>query len=257
MRNGYVILRGAVEPDAIDAVRADIDKVVSSEHELSKVSYWKGGEKFFERANPQRILEEEAKLLDMHMLSDPVRKAFFSPRLLRFMQLVFERPPVAFQSLTFEYGSQQPVHCDVAFVHVSSPREFVASWIALEDIEPGSGELEYFPGSHCLDDYLFPGQTPWACGDLSDYNRQLVSKAGQAGLKLERFLPRKGDVLFWNAGLYHGGSKCDRSKTRRSLVTHYCPVDRLPMYAPDSGRFFDTPYGGYVSGCSPANLHTV
>jgi len=39
--------------------------------------------------------------------------------------------------------------------------EFAASWIALEDIQPGSGELEYYKGSHKLDDYVFEGQHKW------------------------------------------------------------------------------------------------
>jgi ectoine hydroxylase-related dioxygenase (phytanoyl-CoA dioxygenase family) len=34
----------------------------------------------------------------------------------------------------------------------------VASWVALEDIQPDSGELEYYIGSHTLDDYLFDGR---------------------------------------------------------------------------------------------------
>lgn len=70
---------------------------------------------------------------------------------------MFERPAVGFQSLYFRWGSQQAVHQDTAFVKVSSPMEFAASWIALEDIKSGSGELEYYIGSHRLDDYCFTG----------------------------------------------------------------------------------------------------
>jgi hypothetical protein len=46
-----------------------------------------------------------------------------------------------------------------------------------------------------------------------------------------RFAPRRGDVLIWSADLVHGGSsEMDPDSTRRSLVTHYCPVDREPEY---------------------------
>ena len=258
LRDGYVILRQAVSTELIDRVLKDIDTVVQSELPQSRVSYWKDGEKYFQQASAERMREEEAKLLDMHMLSEAVREAIFSPALLRFITLLFERPPVAFQSLTFTLGSQQPIHCDVAFVHVSSPREFVASWIALEDVTEGAGELEYFPGSHRLSDHLF-GDSPWADGDLSRYSQALVDKAESAGLKRQRFLPRKGDVLIWNAGLYHGGAPRTRADaTRRSLVTHYCPRGRHPMYADAAfERCQPTPHGGYVAGNFPSTVQRV
>lgn len=259
IENGYVILKDAIPHALIDAVQRDIDKVIDTQYEPSRICYWKKGEKFSHVAQRQHMKEAEAKLLDMHMLSEAVREAIFAPVLLRFLNLVFERHPNAFQSLAFEYGSQQPIHCDVAFVKVSSPREFVASWIALEDISEGSGELEYYPGSQRLPDHQFGDHTPWAEGDLAKYSNTLIKKAGDAGAKVERFLPKKGDVLFWNAGLYHGGSpRTKQSLTRKSLVTHYCPSDRYPMYADGSfNHCRDTPYGGTVSGCFPSSVQSV
>lgn len=191
--------------------------------------------------------EEEAKLLDLHMVSEAARQAIFSEQLHRFISLVFERLPVAFQSLAFEMGSQQPTHCDIAFVHVESPREFVASWIALEDITPGSGELQYYPGSHRLDDVVFENQSVWAAGDLSDYSANLDRIANENGLALQRFTPSKGDVLLWSSGLYHGGSPRTVSElSRKSLVTHYCPKGRQPHPPIDPTRIFPTNYRGFV-----------
>ena len=146
----------------------------------------------------------------------------------------------AFQSLGFYYGSQQELHQDSAFVRVSSPLEFVASWIALEDISPGSGELEYYPGSHALPHYLFGGKYLWVdVGDpeLQLFSGGLQSRARDAGLSPQRFLAKKGDVLIWSAGLMHGGSPVELpDRTRKSLVTHYCPADLNPMYAYKGGR---------------------
>jgi ectoine hydroxylase-related dioxygenase (phytanoyl-CoA dioxygenase family) len=53
-----------------------------------------------------------------------------------------ERPALAFQSLYFRWGSRQDIHQDTVFVKVSSPMEMVASWVALEDIQTDSGELD-------------------------------------------------------------------------------------------------------------------
>jgi hypothetical protein len=42
------------------------------------------------------------------------------------------------------------------------------------------------------------------------------------GVEPITFLPRKGDVFFWHAGLYHGGEPIlDPARTRRSYVVHY------------------------------------
>jgi ectoine hydroxylase-related dioxygenase (phytanoyl-CoA dioxygenase family) len=151
---------------------------------------------------------------------------------------LFERPILAFQTLTFIYGSQQPLHQDSAYVRVSSPLELVASWIALEDIEEGSGELVYYPGSHRLPEHLFHGQYKWApagSSELEGYAKRLEQRACRAGLTPLSFRPRKGDVLIWSADLIHGGAPRSRpDATRRSIVTHYCPTDQRPAYFPNS-----------------------
>ena len=152
----------------------------------------------------------------------------------RFLNILFDRPALAFQSLGFLRGSQQGVHRDTAFVRVSSSQEFVASWIALEDVTPGSGELEYYVGSHALPDYLFSSTARWATPghpEVLGYSDALHAMAKEAGLAFTQFRPKKGDALIWAAELMHGGSAIeDENRTRKSLVTHYCPVDQHPMY---------------------------
>ena len=68
--------------------------------------------------------------------------------------MIFDDSPLLFQSLSFEKGSQQGMHQDTAYIVVDSPLELAASWIALQDVEPGSGELMYYEGSHRLPEYL-------------------------------------------------------------------------------------------------------
>src|SRR6185503_14278762 len=81
-----------------------------------------------------RFKEERAKLLDLHVHFESARELVFHPRVVRILSLILERPMLAFQSLYFRWGSRQDVHQDTAYVKVSSPLEFVASWIALEDV---------------------------------------------------------------------------------------------------------------------------
>ena len=156
---------------------------------------------------------------------------------VRFLAILFEGPPLLFQTLGFEYGSQQGIHQDTAYVVVDSPLAMVGVWIALEDVVEGSGELQYYDGSHRLPEYQFggkfkhwdatrDGQEPHA-----EWSSLLHQNAQAMNLPLLTFRPRKGSVLFWHADLAHGGSPITKpGTTRRSLVGHYCPAAATPYW---------------------------
>ena len=77
-------------------------------------------------------------------------------------------------------------------------------------------------------------------------SQRLHSMAKEAGLQKDRFLAKKGDVLIWSASLMHGGSPVESPiRTRKSLVTHYCPADLQPMYAYKGGRPKRSAVGGH------------
>ena len=81
-------------------------------------------------------------MLDTVMLLPTGPDLSFSPQIGRFLEEVFEDKALAFQSLHFEVGSTQEIHQDTAYVVVDhEPTKLIASWIALEDIEPGGGEI--------------------------------------------------------------------------------------------------------------------
>jgi ectoine hydroxylase-related dioxygenase (phytanoyl-CoA dioxygenase family)/SAM-dependent methyltransferase len=238
-RDGFVILKGAVEEAAIDEILKDFERAYDGQLNC-KMSYWNDHGHHIEPASLSLVHNKDAKLLDLHDVSAATQVVQFAEPIRRFLQILFDRPALAFQSLGFYYGSQQDLHRDTAFVRVDSPMEFVASWIALEDIQQGSGELEYYVGSHTLPQYLFNGKHLWVRpgepeGDI--FHERLHSMAKEAGLHLQRFQAKKGDVLIWSAGLMHGGSRVNPPvHTRKSLVTHYCPADLQPMYAYKGGR---------------------
>src|SRR5262249_39950215 len=110
-------------------------------------------------------------------------------------------------------------------------------WIALEDVQEGSGELMYYRGSHRLPEYLFSGEYKHWSPDRdgpephAEWARLINENAGGLGMERQTFLARKGDVLIWSADLAPGGSPVrDRSLTRRSLVGHFCPLGVEPNY---------------------------
>lgn len=232
---GFVVLSQAVPHDLIDRLDREVERIWEGvDGRRIFVEFWEGDEKTIQPAGP-RFKDKRVKLLDLFAHSQTARHIIFSEQIVRFLTLVFERPALAFQSLYFRWGSKQDIHQDTAFVKVSSPLEFAASWIALEDIQADSGELEYYVGSHRLDDYLFEGRSKWMPFRSSEYDtfiESLHTRSRERELERQRFLPKKGDVLIWSADLAHGGSKnAGEGVTRKSLVTHYCPSSCEPVYA--------------------------
>lgn len=185
-----------------------------------------------------RYRSERTKVLDLHAVWPEARSISFAPVVAAFLRLVFEDSPVAFQSLLFERGTQQDIHQDTAYVVVRSPMELVGVWVALEDIQEGSGELRYYKGSHRFEERCFgrPAARNWNPEKHGEevhreYLAHLHEQARERGSKLETFRPRKGDVLFWSADLAHGGGPVTQPDSSRwSLVTHYCPRRTEPYW---------------------------
>ena len=233
--NGYVIIPHAVPEKLVDAFNFDIDDIFERPRDGVWISASVDGR------NVQRHVQkgDDAKtdislrVIDTYTQLRSARDVMFAPAIFRFLSLVFQRGSLAHQSLYFHRGSQQGFHQDTAFVRVSSPMELCASWVALEDIKENSGELMYLPGSHRFPEFLFGGDSKWlhpGCGDLPQFFDHLNACAKRFGVEAQLFRPKKGDALIWSADLVHGGSFHDGKHTRRSLVTHYCPVDIDPMY---------------------------
>ncbi|MCA9773331.1 MAG: SPASM domain-containing protein, partial [Myxococcales bacterium] len=231
-RDGCVAIPGAVDEATIDGLNARVDALWRQGHPELKLDVLGAY-----HAMAPEWRRKRAKLLDLYVHEEAARRALFAPRVQRFLALMFERDPLLFQSLSFEYGTEQAMHQDTAYVVVSSPMEMAAVWIALEDIRAGSGELEYYPGSHRLPETLFgAGRKHWdpsrdGDGPHRAYLEGLPAAAERMGLKRERFLARKGDALIWAADLANGGGRVVHpGATCRALMGHFCPVGVEPNY---------------------------
>jgi len=240
LENGYIILPQAVAPEVIDRAAETVRRAYAGELPGLKFECLALGG-YHPSPWGEAVRTTPAKALDLHWLSEEIRDVVFAPALREFMELVFERRALATQSLTFLRGSAQGYHQDTLYVPYTLPTQFVASWVALEDVQAGGGELTYFPGSHNLPDMLFAGKykTLWDAQrmlrrnsireEMADYSSRLETASLNAGLRPERFMAKKGDVLFWHADLAHGGLPISNSATRMSVVTHYCPKELAPL----------------------------
>ena len=167
------------------------------------------------------------RLPDLHGHSERALDLYLHPALFRVVELIFDEPALAFQSLYFEYGSSQGLHRDPMFVATRPVSNLCAAWIALEDITADSGPLAYVPGSHRMPWYEFePGTV--VCGKHVSRERRDTFAAWQRermrelGLERQAFTCRRGDVFIWHGWLVHGGEAIqDPERTRKSFVVHY------------------------------------
>jgi phytanoyl-CoA hydroxylase len=241
IENGYVILENAIPSSVIDKAAADLDRAYDGGF---------SGLKFECHAiSPNHIPwrpdinPHPAKALDIHHFSPAIRNLMFADAIADFLGLIFESKAFASQTLGFLRGSAQEGHQDSAYVVYSIPRQFAATWAALEDVTLGAGELFYYPGSHRFEDFIYRDlyksvseaeRMTGATGMREVVERHVHSleeRALSRGIPKIPFAAKKGDVLVWHADLVHGGNPVSRVVTRKSIVTHYCPKHLTPLFS--------------------------
>ncbi len=174
------------------------------------------------------VREVGYRIPDLHSHSKHARDLYLHPKIFRYVELIYGAPAIAFQSLYFEYGSEQGLHRDPMFVVTDPPSHLLASWIALEAVTPDSGPLAYGPGSQHLPWYEFEagsvvcsqGVSPERRAEFRDWTH---AQMRERGLEVKPFTCGRGEAFIWHAGLVHGGTPIENpSRTRRSFVVHYC-----------------------------------
>jgi phytanoyl-CoA hydroxylase len=235
VRDGHLVFRSAVPQAIVNALNDAIERVWNNAPKGQMIET-------FEPDGAIRIIppdiafrEGRTKLLDLYAFSNAARRAIAAPALIAFLAAIFEDTPKVFQSLTLWNGSPQPMHKDSAYVKIEpNPMAMAATWLALEDVRPGTGEPEYYVGSHRAPDYMFRGMSKWMEGYAGEHHRFLQSlneDAEKYGHTRASFLAKKGDVLLWHADLAHCDAKITRQgATRRSMLTHFTAAQQQPLY---------------------------
>lgn len=211
---GYVILDLELTDSQLNLIRNEIDVINSNE--LIKTQ-----DKRYHYSKGKRIFEgwKHSKLLRDLSLNDKV---------IRFLNLMYQKMPMPFQTITFNYGSNQPLHSDLIHFSSKPDRWMAACWVALEDMDENNGTLSYIPGSHKLPIFDFYdlnikvpkfGEQFESYAEYEEFIRQLIESKK---LKTEKLICPQGHALIWTSNLLHGGTEIqDASRTRYSHVTHY------------------------------------
>jgi ectoine hydroxylase-related dioxygenase (phytanoyl-CoA dioxygenase family) len=242
IENGYTVIEKAIPDHELEPALEELERAYSGQNPQQMFecrSLAKDHSPF-----QSEMLGQPSKALDIHWFSDAIRDVIFTDRIRQFLELLFDSRALASQSLGFYRGSAQEAHQDSAFVPYTLQRGFAASWIALEDVEAGAGELFYYVGSHRLGDWLYDrkyksvseavrgGVGKTAADEMvTAHVGSLPPRAAAAHLQERTLLAKRGDVLIWHADLAHGGKPISISRTRKSIVSHYCGKYSAPLYA--------------------------
>jgi len=232
INNGITILPKAIDNDTIDSFLGIIDDNTF----LSREDIFSSYGQTIKKINEISVDVPLTKLLDLYVKLDTASHLLCCDAIKEFLEIMFSEKAKLFQSLYFKKGSTQAIHQDPAYVVIDEhPHNLIASWIALEDIKKGSGELVYILGSHTKLVFRYKdNRIHWNVhedgNELHDHHLHCLEKMAKE-LTLTQYFPKKGDILFWHAGLVHGGAAIENTElTRKSIVGHYCPTSSNPFY---------------------------
>ena len=250
--NGYVVFPKATDESLIDEY-LDFFEAAWDAPPNTIYMHWNRNVIPINRAH----YDDVTKVGDVHSYFERAAELIYPPPVLRFLTQIYDRPPVAFQTMTMRMGSQENLHIDTGPLTLTEPMSMCASWVALEDVQPQSGEFQFVPGSHRVPELLHHGTEKGNNGDYAEYGKILnttLQMCEERGLKTEHFMANKGDVLMWHADLLHGGAPIeDVRRTRKSFVAHFMPLGVMPTFF-DFSDVNAVPYpgGGY---CTDRLLH--
>lgn len=244
-RDGFVVFDTLLPEPMIASANAAIDHAI----EQSYQGYRYG---------------DSTRLEQMHVHYPAMRDIWLYPPVHRFLSLVFDSPSRPCQSLVYVFGSQQDAHQDTVHLTPFPAGAMCGVWIALEDVQPGSGELAVYPGSHRFPRvYMKDTGTAKVRGDWSEFGRNVVGKWAallrDSGIQPMPYLAKRGQILVWHENLMHAGSvRRDKSLSRRSIVTHNFAKGAVVYYdsSGDVGHVHDVVDGGdgkNSHGPKPAN----
>jgi len=226
---GYLVLKQQIQQRHVQALNQRLNQLWLQRRSLRAaitIDAW------LEEARSQRLLFSKApnearhspyKLNDLYLEEPLVRAANLDPGLCRVLSELIDGEPLVCNSLNFEYGSQQSAHIDTLYMPPRKQNKLVVSWIALDAVDGSNGAVTYYPGSHLIPPFYFStGKLNAVSAEMQNFHSYIGKELAARGIEEKTFHAEPGDVLIWHAQLLHGGSTItDRSKRRRSLVTHY------------------------------------
>lgn len=218
VKDGYLVVEDAIAPDHLKRLNGVLDEVVEKKIEG------------YEWGVSQRIH-------NLHLHYPAVKELWLHPKVMHLLSLIFDDKPRPCQTLTYVFGSEQQYHQDTIHLTPFPAGRMCGVWTALEDVQPDSGELVVYPGSHREPRVYMQhaGAAKVLDEDWTEFGDKVVpiwtEMLEKGGYRREVYRPKAGTVLIWHENLMHAGSpRRDRDKSRRSIVGHYFSNGAIVYY---------------------------
>jgi phytanoyl-CoA hydroxylase len=228
---GYVVLRGAIDPRLCDAVMENFNRDVRH----SKTPILRQKEMTYEanRYTADGFLENPIfnvqdletrrfgrfKRAALDVITDAKVTGVVSG-------LIGGVKAKVIQSMFFEAPAGTWAHQDSYYQDSSRGLGgAVAGWFALEDIQEGAGRFFVCPGSHRMPVVRNEGKYSIA-GGHAQYKEAIAELIRSGQLQVHAPVLAKGDVLLWSSLTVHGSFSAERpGVSRQSLTAHYLRDD--------------------------------
>lgn len=245
--DGYLVIRHALPPSAVDAARAELRAMTMAEdpgcesicfeghirHRLQSDSPSENSASVesgqftlgkAEERMPGLPGGERAafvrKFMGFTAQHPPLRDLAVQPGLLQALEQIMEDPPVLYQEMAMlkpPLGREKPWHQDHAYFNFPLETPIVGVWIALEDVDPANGCMFVIPGGHLEGPRTHFLRRDWQICDTD------ILPLRRTALPMHA-----GDVLFFHSKLPHG-TPINRTETMRWAVQyHYVPASAIP-----------------------------
>jgi ectoine hydroxylase-related dioxygenase (phytanoyl-CoA dioxygenase family) len=189
--HGYTIVEDAIEPELIDALRRDLQR-------LERFFAVEPAANSFEGHHTLRLynllaFDRVFELVPVHRHVLPIVEGVLDPGCLI----------SSLSSISIQPGeTAQPIHADDQLIPIPKPHPPTVcnSMWALTDFTEANGATRVIPGTHLAD------HSP-------DYGSPYDSIAAEMGA---------GSVLIWHGSLWHGGGANTTDDTRMGIAMNYC-----------------------------------
>ncbi len=218
VRDGFVVMDGLLDPALIEQIGGELDDAVAQK--------WQG----YSFGSSQR-------LEGLHRTYPGVRALWAHPGIRRILELLFEERARPCQTLTYVFGSQQDAHQDTIHLTPFPAGYMCGVWVAIDDVQPDSGELVVYRGSHRRERLRLRevGCAKVTDRDWTEFGRTVVPRwramIDSGNFEAIVYRPKRGTVLIWHENLLHAGSqRRDPTLSRRSIVSHVFADGALAYY---------------------------
>lgn len=252
-RDGYLLLRGLIDPDDIKAAR---EEVFARLGEVGEIVEPTAQGVFSGQSNRDALYDDRGVFWKSTSEGPALRRVTNGDTLTEAMTAIFGEPAVGFDYLFLRAvpgGRFTHMHCDAGFFARATER-VLTSWIAYTDIDLDRGPLFVVEGSHEFADIR-------ARFDGFDVVRDTERKASidehpadfarSRGVRLLTARFRPGDVLIFGMYTVHGALEHHASDNKIRLTTD---IRYQPASEPRDPRYFgDNPGGTTGAGYGELN----